>query len=110
MRTTFLPLAIAGSLVLGGCASYGLGGLGDIFEDYNDDRYGYEARDDFERAAVRACGQEAIRYGRIRIEDVDREDRDYVRVRGRIDTRDRRNDEFTCIFRSDGRIVEFRRY
>ena len=114
MRKILLPLAMAGTLALGGCATYGGGGglLGDIFgnDRYDDDRYGYDGGDDFERAAVQACGREASRYGRIRIDDVDRDGRDFVRVRGRIDVRNRDRDQFNCVFRNDGRIVEFRRY
>ena len=113
MRKILLPLAMAGTLALGGCAAYGGNGglLGGILgnDRYDDDRYGYDGGDDFERAAVRACGREASRYGRIRIDDVDRRSRDLVRVRGRIDVRNRDRDEFYCVFRSDGRIVEFRR-
>ena len=115
MRTRILAATLAGTMMLGGCAT-GLGGygndplggllggiLGGGYGNYND---GYNAND-FERAAVNACGQEASRYGSVRIVDVNRGS-DTVRVLGRIDTRDTRRDEFTCTFRSDGRIVDFR--
>ena len=106
MRSIFIPVALAGTVLLGGCATYGSNGglLGDIF---GGDGYGYNAGDDFERAAANACGREASRYGRVRIDRVDRRDRDFVHVSGRIDNRDRRRDEFTCVFRADGRVVDF---
>ncbi len=103
MRKLFLPTLMSATLLLGGCA-YGLGGA------LGNDGYGYRSGNDFERAAVDACGREASRYGRVSISNVDQNDRDTVRVNGRIDVRDNRGDEFTCIFRSDGRIVDFRRY
>lgn len=107
MRKIMLPALMSGTLFLGGCA-YGLGGgLGDIFgEDYNSGNYS----GDFERSAANACGREASRYGRVSIRSVRQEERDIVRVDGQIDVRDSRGDEFTCIYRSDGRIVDFRRY
>ena len=105
MHKKFIPLALAGSLTLGGCATLGGDGLlGDILGGGN---YGYDARGDFERAAVDACGREASRYGRVNIERVDQQNRDYVYVYGRIQTRDYNRDEFTCVFRSDGRVVDF---
>ena len=109
MRKTTLTLALAGSLALGGCASYGNGGLlGDLLGGIGGDDYGYNGGNDFERAAVRACGREAERYnGRVTIYSARQQDRDYVFVSGRIETRDSRNDEFTCVFRQDGRVVDF---
>ena len=119
MKKTCISAALAGTILLGGCASYGQGGygqdggglggggiLGAILGGGGSD-YGYNARDDFERAAVDACGREASRYGRARIESVNQQERDYVYVQGRIETRDYNRDEFTCVFRSDGRVVDF---
>lgn len=104
MPKTFIPVVLVSTVLIGGCATYGSGGLlGDILGD----DYGYSAGGDFERAAANACGREASRYGRVRIERVDQRDRDYVYVYGRIDNRDRDRDEFTCVFRADGRIVDF---
>lgn len=106
MRKTFLPAALGATLMLGGCT--GLGGvLGPVLGG------GYGGYDDrslsrFERAGAEACAREASRYGRVQVTDVRQTDRDYVEVRGLIDTRDRRNDEFRCLFRSDGRIADFR--
>jgi len=106
MRKALIPAALAGTILLGGCASLGGDGLlGDILG--GGDTYGYDARGDLERAAVEACGQEASRFGRTTVERVDQQNRDYVYVYGRIDTRDYDRDEFTCVFRSDGRIVDF---
>ena len=102
MRKTLFPAALATTMMLGGCAT-ALGGglLGDILG--GNDQYG-ETR--FERAAVQACANEASRYGRVEIRDVDQISRDIVRVRGDI-RRDYRNSRFECDFRSDGRIVDF---
>ncbi|RJY09334.1 hypothetical protein [Aurantiacibacter aquimixticola] len=108
MRKTIIPAILTGAL-LSGCTAIGtdpLGGLlGGIFG--GDDSYGYDRNlSRFERAAVQACGREASRYGRVAIRDVE-ERRDVVRVRGRIDNRNRDRDEFECVFRDDGRIVDF---
>ncbi|MBX7540175.1 hypothetical protein [Qipengyuania sphaerica] len=102
MNKFLIPATLASTVLLGGCAS--LGGLGGLL---GGDDYGYNARGDFEAAAVRACGQEASRYGRVSIQNVDQQGRDYVYVYGRIETRDYNRDEFTCVFRNDGRIVDF---
>ena len=102
MNKFFVPAALAGTIMLGGCTA--LGGLGGLL---GEDGYGYNARGDIERAAVNACGREASRYGRASITNVDQQNRDYVYVYGRIDTRDYSRDEFTCVFRTDGRIVDF---
>jgi hypothetical protein len=102
MNKFLIPAALAGTVMLGGCAS--LGGLGGLL---GGDDYGYNARTDFERAAVEGCGREASRYGRVNITRVEQQGRDYVYVYGRIETRDYSRDEFTCVFRGDGRIVDF---
>jgi hypothetical protein len=121
-----LPAIAAATVMLGGCATYGSDPLGGIFggdpygnDEYRNDRYGADPRsdpygtgysNDFERAAFNACGQRATRYGRVAIDGVDQVTRDSVRVVGRTDSRDRRRDEFTCTFRSDGRVIDFRVY
>lgn len=106
MRKSLIPVAIAGTVLLGGCSTYDNGGLlGGIFGGGND--YGYSGGSSFERRAVEACGDEASRYGEVRIDRVDEQGRDYVYVSGRIDTRDYSRDEFTCVYRADGRIVDF---
>ena len=112
MRKTILPAAAVATLMLGGCATgYGnpIGGvLGGILGGGNSG-YGYNQNrtSQFERAAVDACGRQASRYGRVAIDRVTQNSRDTVRVDGRIDSRDRRRDQFRCIFRNDGRIVDF---
>lgn len=114
MRKIILPALVSSTLLMGGCAaSPGYGGgpldgvLGGVF-DSNDP--GDRDLNEFERAAVRACGREADRItsGRVRVERVDQITRETVRVDGRIETRDSSRDNFTCTFRSDGRIVDFR--
>ncbi|RIV83940.1 hypothetical protein [Aurantiacibacter zhengii] len=111
MRKT-LPALIAATLCVSGCTT-GVGGnpLGGLLGGILGGN-GYNERNlsDFERAAVNACGQEAQRYtrDRVRVERVDQITRDSVRVDGRIETRDRSRDEFTCTFASNGRIADFR--
>ena len=113
MRKTVLSAMAAGSILLGGCTAYGgdplggiLGGIlggGGYGGGYNNNNLSQ-----FEQAALEACGREAQRYGQVQITNVQQNSSDTVRVDGRIGTRDTRNDEFTCTFRSDGRIVDFR--
>ncbi len=119
---TAFPAIAAATVMLAGCTAYGSDPLGGIFggdpyrdDEYRDDRYGADRygtgySNDFERAAFNACGQRATRYGRVAIDRVDQVTRDSVRVVGRTDSRDRRRDEFTCTFRSDGRVIDFRVY
>ncbi|WP_271079381.1 hypothetical protein [Aurantiacibacter sp. MUD61] len=110
MRNKSLIALAASALALSGCANtYGGNPLGDLLGGILGGSGGYNDRNlsDFQRAAVRECGQEASRIGRVQITDVRQDDRDIVVVYGRIDTRDSRRDEFACAFRSDGRIVEF---
>ena len=113
MRKTLISALAVSTLALGGCATgYGYNNdpLGGIFGGIlggGGDRYDDRNVDDFERAAIQACGDQASRYGRVQITDVRRDGRDIVVVRGRLDVRDRSRDEFACAFRSDGRIVDF---
>ena len=112
MRNKVITAMLAGSLMLGGCAAgYGGDPLGGLLGGILGGNSGYNDRNmsQFERAAVDACGREASRYGRVQITDVRQQSRDVVEVFGRIDVRDSRGDEFRCAFRSDGRIVDFRR-
>ncbi|GAB5349028.1 hypothetical protein [Alteriqipengyuania sp. 357] len=124
MRKTTISALLAGTLMVGGCA-YGSGfGLGDDgygygdrygdhnggYGDHNGGGYGYSYRDnnDFERAAVNACGREASRYGRVRITYAEERNRGVYTVQGETDNRDRDRDQFTCRFDASGRIVDFR--
>lgn len=115
MRKMLFPMMVAGSLLLGGCAS-GLGGnpmagiLGSVLGGVRTQGYGNQnyGNDQFERAAVNACAQQASQYGRASITDVRETRGDTVRVDGRINANDGYRRQFTCAFRSDGRIVDFR--
>ena len=104
----FIPTLIAGTVLLGGCAA-GMGGnpIGDILGSVMGGNTGTQGSSEFERAAVNACGQQASQYGRVSITRVEQNSRDTVRVDGRIES-NRRLVQFTCTFRSDGRIVDFR--
>ncbi|MWV26665.1 hypothetical protein GRF63_01990 [Erythrobacter sp. GH3-10] len=109
-----LPAVLTCTLLLCGCAAspgYGgnpLGGLLGGILGTNDP--GDRELSQFERAAVSACGREADDNSRdrVRVTRVDQITRDTVRVDGNLETRDTRRDNFTCTFRSDGRIVDFR--
>ena len=112
MRKIILPALVSSTLLMGGCAaSPGYGGgpldgvLGGVF-DSNDP--GDRDLNEFERAAVSGREADRITSGRVRVERVDQITRETVRVDGRIETRDSSRDNFTCTFRSDGRIVDFR--
>ena len=106
MRKILIPAAFAGTVLLGGCASYGDGGLlGGIL---GGDTYGYSGGSDLQKRAARACGEEGSRFGPVEVTRVDQQDSDYLYVYGRIDTRDYDRDEFTCVYRADGRIVDFK--
>ena len=105
----FFPTLIAGTIFLGGCAA-GMGGnpIGDILGSVLGGNTGAQGTSEFERAAVNACGQQASQYGRVSITRAEQNSQSTVRVDGRIEARDGRQGRFTCTFRSDGRIVDFR--
>lgn len=116
MRKLPMSALFAGAIMVGGCAyGYGNGygyndGYGGGYGGSYGGSYGYSYRNnnDFERAAVNACGQEASRYGRIRITYAEERERGIYTVQGEIDNRDPRRDQFTCEFSSSGRVVDFR--
>ena len=74
--------------------------------------YGYGVQN-FEHAAVTACGAQAQRYGRVSVDNVERRSSKTMRVRGMIEASasvygggiERRT--FTCDFRNDGRVTDF---
>jgi len=110
MRKSFIPI-LAGALAVSGCA-YGaqdpLGGLGGILGGVlggGNSGGGYNNQD-FERAAVSACGNEASRYGQVSINNVERRSNSTIRVYGSVQTNNGRRN-FNCDFRSDGRITDF---
>ena len=116
MRKAITPLILAGALAVGGCASYGgYGGMGGPYDVLgsvlggviggSNSGYGY-GNQNFEQAAVNACGNQASRYGRVSITDVRQQSNNTLRVYGVVDNNYRR-DDFACSFRSDGRITDF---
>lgn len=115
MRKTMVTTAVAGTLMLGGCASLGglgggSGGFGSILGSVlGGGQSGQSNLNEFERAAANACGEEAQRYGRVSLSSAEQVNRDNVQVRGRIVTNNRREQQFVCTFRSDGRIADFLR-
>lgn len=116
MRIKRFAILCAAPLILGGCAS--LGGLADILDGGygnngaygNNDSYGnygaYGSSQDFERAAVDSCRQEASRYGQPRIDNVERGD-NAIRVYGTIYDNRRGERRFVCTFDNRGRIIRF---
>ena len=119
MRKITITTVLASTLLLGGCAQTGLEGLGGnpiggilgsvlaggLGTAGSGSGYGSQ---DFEQAAVNACGQQASQYGQVRINDVGQTSRDSVRVDGTIAQNNYQQRSFTCSFRSDGRITDFR--
>jgi hypothetical protein len=108
-KMKLFPITAAGTLLLGGCAA-GMGGnpMADILGSVLGGGAGAQTNaSTFERAAANACGQQASQYGRVSITRVEQRSSDTVRVDGRIEANNRAS-QFTCTFRSDGRIVDFR--
>ena len=112
MRKSVSALLVAGALALGGCAS-GYGGVGGPYDVLGSvlgaavggSGYGY-GNQNFEQAAVNACGNYASRYGRVNISDVRQQSSNTLRVHGTVDNNYQR-DDFACSFRSDGQITDF---
>ena len=117
MRKMTITTLLASTLILGGCTQTGLEGLGGsnpmggilgsvLAGGLGTAGSGY-SNDDFEQAAVNACGRQASQYGQVRISDVGQTSRDSIRVDGTI-AQNYQQRGFTCSFRSDGRITDFR--
>ena len=108
MRKSFSSLAIIGALSLGGCATSPYGGMGGPLEAVLGSVLGADQSggNDFQRAAVNACGNYASQYGQVSVRDVRQQSRDTLRVYGLIGTNFGTRD-FECSFRSDGRITDF---
>lgn len=108
MRKSFTTLAILGALSLGGCATSPFGGMGGPLESVLGSVLGGSqgGGNDFQRAAVNACGNYASQYGQVSIRDVRQQSRDTLRVYGLIGSNYGSRD-FECSFRSDGRITDF---
>lgn len=114
MRKSLPALVIFGSLAVGGCASNpllgGYGGMGGPLEAVigsvlGGSNQGY-GNNNFQQAAVNACGGEASRYGQVSIQDVRQQSSSTLRVYGVVGSNyGSRN--FQCSFRSDGRITDF---
>jgi hypothetical protein len=107
MRKSLLPLFLAGTVALGGCA-YGLPGMGGpaILSSVLGSALPANSSA-FQRDAVNACGSHAQRYGRAQVTELVRISSSTLGVAGVIDTNDFRRRTFTCDFRSDGRITDF---
>lgn len=125
MRKLIAPLLLGSALALGACATnpYGssYGGYGSPYGSYGSSAglgailssvlgasgSGYYGQNNFQQAAVNACGSVAARYGgQVGIRDVRRVSNSTLRVYGVVGTR-YGADDFACSFRSDGRITDF---
>jgi hypothetical protein len=63
----------------------------------------------FQSAAVNACGQQASQYGQVSVTNVQQVSSSTLRVDGRIAVNGGyQQRSFTCGFRNDGRITDFR--
>ena len=97
-----------GAVTLGGCMTSPLGGMGGPLEAVLGQVLGGSqgSGNDFQQAAVNACGRHASQYGQVSVSDVRQQSRDTLRVYGVVGSNyGRRN--FECSFRSDGRITDF---
>lgn len=123
MRKFIVTALAASTFALGGCAA-GLGGMGGPLDPvgailgsvlggggygsqggYGNQGYGNQ---NFQSAAVNACGQQASQYGRVQINNVQSQSNSTLRVYGTVGVNggyQQRN--FACSFRSDGRITDF---
>ena len=117
MRKITISTILASTLLLGGCMTglEGLGGgnpiggvLGSVLGGGLGTRDVGYGNNDFERAAVNACGNQAAQYGQVSISSAERTSNYDVRVNGRIAQNSYQQRRFTCSFRSDGRITDFR--
>ena len=123
MRKSLILIA-ALPLTLGACATspygYGyndpvtsaIGVLGSVLggqqgyrSPYGYNSYGYGGSS-FGQAAVSACGNYAMRYGRVSISNVRQTSNDKVHVYGYANN-GYSNRYFDCTFRSDGRVSDF---
>ncbi len=120
MRKIYAPL-LASTLALGACATSpygaGYGGMGGPLEvllgsvlgasQSSSGQYGHSGYgQDFQQAAVQACGSTASRYGQVGIRNVQQVSSSTLRVYGVV-SNGYSGRNFACSFRSDGRITDF---
>lgn len=113
MRKLIFPTLMAGSLMLGGCATgYGndplAGILGSVLGGQGNRSASGSVNSQFETAAVNACGQQASQYGQVTISNVQQISNDTLRVDGRVGANTYQQRSWGCSFRADGRITDFR--
>jgi hypothetical protein len=106
MRRLYPALVLACAPLLGGCAYAGLAPV--LAEAVNNNRPRGHIGQDFEAAAAEACSARGSRYGRVTVTGVQRVGEALVRVGGNVQEPARER-SFTCDFRSNGKIAEFRR-
>jgi hypothetical protein len=106
MRRLYLSLLLASAPLLGGCAYAGLAPV--LADAVSNSRPSGHIALDFEAAAAEACSARGSRYGRVTFTGVERVGEALVRVAGTVQEPARER-SFTCDFRSNGKIAEFRR-
>jgi hypothetical protein len=106
MRLRPPALLLACAPLLGGCAYAGLAPV--LAEAVNNSRPSGPIGQDFEAAAAEACSARGSRYGRVTVTRVERVGEALVRVGGTVQEPARER-SFTCDFRSNGKIADFRR-
>ena len=112
MRKLMIPTLVAGAMALGGCSSVLPAVLGSVLQGglggggYGSADAGYGSGN-FQQAAVNTCGQQASRYGQVRITNVQQVSSSTLRVYGTVSTGGYSQRNFACSFRSDGRITDF---
>ena len=112
MRKLMIPTLLAGALALGGCTSVLPAVLGSVLQGglgwgLGGGAYGQGGGEQFQQAAVNACGQQASQYGQVRISNVQQVSSSTLRVFGTVDAGNFQGRGFSCDFRSDGRITSF---
>ena len=106
MRRLYPALLLACAPLLGGCAYAGLAPV--LVDAVNNSRPAGTIGEDFEAAAAEACSARGSRFGRVTVTGVQRLGDARVRVDGTLQEPTRQR-SFTCDFRSNGKIAEFRR-
>ena len=113
MKKSVLSVALLGSLSLVGCAAYGNdpfgSALGSVLgSGYNNGNYYGQGGPSFQEAAVETCANQAQRYGRVSVTNVQQVRNDTLRVNGAVAVNGGWQQRgFYCDFRADGRITAF---
>lgn len=119
MRKVLMPTVLAAGLTLSGCAAVLPAVIGTAVNQgisaatraaASDRGSGLSPQQQqLRNAAANACGQQASQYGLVTISDVQQASRTTLRVHGIIAANGpNQQRSFTCSFRNDGQITDFR--